>query len=194
MYKQCTRCQTDKPATVEYFIKDNRNKSGIGSACRVCVNKKARETYYEKIEERHAYYKTDRAREIVRKSKSRPEYKRLHRMSEQRRRALARQLPHDLTVEEYKDTLEYFNHSCAYCGLSGIPLQQDHVIPVIAGGGYVKDNIVPACSTCNQSKGGRDMEAWYVDSERFTITRYYHLLLFKEAYRDERDDLVYVAC
>ena len=34
-------------------------------------------------------------------------------------------------------------------------LTQDHVIPLSKGGQHIKENIVPACPSCNSKKGNR---------------------------------------
>jgi 5-methylcytosine-specific restriction endonuclease McrA len=76
------------------------------------------------------------------------------------RRARAAAVSHTLTVVEWRETLEYFDHMCAYClkplrrGAKGGPntLTQDHVIAITRGGGHTQDNVVPACWSCNARK------------------------------------------
>ena len=48
-------------------------------------------------------------------------------------------------------------HKCQYCGerFSAKNLTLDHVIPVVQGGEKSWENIVTACMSCNQKKGGR---------------------------------------
>ncbi len=48
-------------------------------------------------------------------------------------------------------------HACQYCGRKRTmhELTLDHVVPVVQGGAKSWDNIVTACITCNQRKGGR---------------------------------------
>lgn len=41
---------------------------------------------------------------------------------------------------------------CHYCGIEG-PLTADHIIPRFYGGGDEAENLVPACRTCNSSRG-----------------------------------------
>ena len=43
---------------------------------------------------------------------------------------------------------------CHYCGKKFSPalLTMDHVIPLARGGESVKNNVVPACKTCNSTK------------------------------------------
>ena len=49
------------------------------------------------------------------------------------------------------------HNSCQYCGIKAGKLQLtlDHVIPIVQGGQKSWENIVTACKTCNQKKGGR---------------------------------------
>jgi 5-methylcytosine-specific restriction endonuclease McrA len=42
-------------------------------------------------------------------------------------------------------------------------LHQEHHIPVAKGGGYTPNNILPACQSCNLSKGSRDPVEWLVN-------------------------------
>lgn len=49
------------------------------------------------------------------------------------------------------------NYTCQYCG-SRYPAEDltfDHVIPIVQGGETTWENIVTACLTCNNKKGGR---------------------------------------
>lgn len=52
----------------------------------------------------------------------------------------------------WQEVLEKYGFRCAYCGCGGT-LTQDHRIPRSRGGRTVKENIVPACHTCNNEKG-----------------------------------------
>jgi hypothetical protein len=51
-----------------------------------------------------------------------------------------------------------WNHACAYCGATSVPLEIDHVIPRSRGGSHRESNRVPACHRCNQLKGNRSIE------------------------------------
>lgn len=50
-----------------------------------------------------------------------------------------------------------WNVCCAYCGIRSAELTQDHVVPLSRGGSNTKDNILPACSSCNSRKRDRDV-------------------------------------
>lgn len=69
-----------------------------------------------------------------------------------KRRARLAGVEATLTPQEWNDLLEAYRHRCAYCGVDG-PMTQDHVVPISAGGGHTKDNVVPACQSCNSRKG-----------------------------------------
>lgn len=80
--------------------------------------------------------------------------------SGQRRRTMRRDLPATMTTEQWEFAVKQFDNKCAYCRQK-VKLTQDHVIPVSQGGYHTRQNIVPACSFCNASKGARDMQEWY---------------------------------
>ena len=49
--------------------------------------------------------------------------------------------------------------ACAYCGATD-NMSIDHVIPLSKGGTHEIDNLLPACRSCNSSKGARPLEEW----------------------------------
>jgi hypothetical protein len=79
---------------------------------------------------------------------------------DQRRRALANQLPSNFTVNQWEECKKHFNGRCAYCE-DDRRIEQEHVVPVAKGGSYTRNNIVPACARCNASKGAKNFQAWY---------------------------------
>ncbi|MEM1007698.1 MAG: RNA-guided endonuclease IscB, partial [Myxococcota bacterium] len=54
-------------------------------------------------------------------------------------------------VREY--LLEKWGRTCAYCGVQGVPLQIEHMIPKSRGGSNRVSNLTLACAACNQEKG-----------------------------------------
>ncbi|HGO5815915.1 TPA: HNH endonuclease [Mannheimia haemolytica] len=71
------------------------------------------------------------------------------------------------TEEEKKDFLETLKientKQCVYCG--GVATTWDHFRPLVRNKkptGYINEisNMVPACSTCNSSKGNNDWKSW----------------------------------
>ena len=56
-------------------------------------------------------------------------------------------------VREY--LLEKFEHRCAYCNKTGIPLQIEHIIPKSRQGTNTIANLTLACQPCNLKKGNK---------------------------------------
>ena len=84
-------------------------------------------------------------------------------------KALGAALPRDFTTKDWRAAQKFFNNKCAYCGAKG-KMTQDHFIPVKKGGGYTRDNIVPACGSCNCSKGAKDPYKWLVTKKLEFLT------------------------
>ena len=84
-------------------------------------------------------------------------------------------LPADLTAADWKQAVDYFGGSCAYCGATGT-LEREHIIPVTAGGGLTKTNIVPSCRACNQSKKARLLHDWFKYSTHYSDARLLRLV------------------
>lgn len=56
-----------------------------------------------------------------------------------------------LTLKDWKEIKKLFNYRCIYC-LKKKKLTADHYIPLSIGGKHKKENIVPACKSCNCRK------------------------------------------
>lgn len=59
--------------------------------------------------------------------------------------------------------LTKWEHRCAYCAATGLPLEIDHVIPRSHGGGDRVANLVIACRVCNLAKGDKPLEDFLAD-------------------------------
>lgn len=86
-------------------------------------------------------------------------YAKSEKMKAKKRRDYARRkgaiVPHrPVTANDWLEIQARHNHRCAYCGKQTI-LTMDHVIPVSKGGKHVKENIVPACLSCNARKNNK---------------------------------------
>lgn len=85
----------------------------------------------------------------------------------QKRRASINKTVNTLTEKDWKEALNFFGEKCSYCGCEEGFLHQEHVIPASKGGAYNKQNIIPACPSCNTKKWTHDMEEWYMKQEFF---------------------------
>ena len=57
-----------------------------------------------------------------------------------------------------RDERKKLTGRCAYCGERATGI--DHLIPRLADGPDSADNLVPACRSCNSSKGAQDVCVW----------------------------------
>lgn len=80
------------------------------------------------------------------------------RYARRRQKRMAR-VEHDLTDDQWAALLTAWG-GCAYCAVTGEPLQRDCVLAISRGGRYTIDNVVPACRSCNASKCNEEVTAW----------------------------------
>jgi 5-methylcytosine-specific restriction endonuclease McrA len=147
--------------------------------------KEYRENYYkenkETIKERNRECRKGWDSKYDKNNKDRiKEFKRNYRKTErgklmaiksfQKRRARKRELESSFTIKQWNRCKEYFNNICCYCGKDK-ELTQDHFIPLVNGGEYTKNNIVPCCLSCNSSKGNKDFLEWYPVQEFYSKER-----------------------
>lgn len=84
--------------------------------------------------------------------------------------------------------LEIYNKTdghCAYCGcdLEYKQIQIDHVVPIHNGGPDTKDNMLPACRSCNHYKHTLDIEDFRDSIERFPDVLMRDNVTYKNAVR-----------
>jgi 5-methylcytosine-specific restriction endonuclease McrA len=96
---------------------------------------------------------------------------------EQRRKARKRKLAATLTREQWVSIKKHFDNRCAYCGKEKA-LTQEHFIPLVDGGEYTHNNILPACRSCNCSKNNKDFFSWYPNHKHYDKHRERKILKF----------------
>lgn len=64
-------------------------------------------------------------------------------------------VPYKKVVLTRKNILRRDSYKCAYCGRSDIPLTIDHIVPKAKGGQDTWENLISACTICNNKKGDR---------------------------------------
>ncbi len=69
-----------------------------------------------------------------------------------------RKVPYKRIMLTRKNILVRDGHRCQYCGGAKGPMTVDHVVPKTMGGRESWDNLVCACSRCNNKKGDRTPE------------------------------------
>ena len=90
-----------------------------------------------------------------------------------------RMIKEQVTTDEWKEILVRFDNTCAYCG-SNKDLTQDHIKAISKGGKHEVNNLVPACKTCNSSKGNRDVGEWYLSRTFYDFEKYKKIIRHNE--------------
>ena len=67
-------------------------------------------------------------------------------------------VPYKKVVLTRKNILRRDRYKCAYCGRGDLTLTMDHILPKARGGDDSWDNLVSACTVCNNKKGDRTPE------------------------------------
>lgn len=117
------------------------------------------------LEKGRAYYARNRGKVQEKNRRIRDadplKYREIRRRAKVRRRsANLRSLTPMLTGEQMAERFALFGNRCAYCG-EREKLTHDHVLALSRGGLDEPLNIVPACRSCNSSKGAQLVEPWY---------------------------------
>jgi 5-methylcytosine-specific restriction endonuclease McrA len=73
----------------------------------------------------------------------------------------------------WQDQIKKSGFKCFYCGkqCTAQSLQQDHVIPLSKNGLHCMENLMPACRSCNASKGNKDAYLWYLSQPFLAINK-----------------------
>jgi len=71
-----------------------------------------------------------------------------------------------LAKRRYRQSIyEAWNYCCGYCSAPATSL--DHIVPKFNSGSSYRNNLIPACRSCNQDKASLNMEEWYKIQEFF---------------------------
>jgi len=95
--------------------------------------------------------------------------------NEQEPLSLLYELTPRLAKKRYRQSIyEAWHHQCGYCGETATSL--DHIIPRFRSGSSNRNNLVPACRSCNANKGSQNMEEWYKKQEFFDNLKFVKLV------------------
>jgi len=188
-YRTCTKCGTEREETTEMFGKDKKSIGGLRTICRNCYSIQQSEYYKNKRDkillDKHQYYLINKERILestkqyqevnkdkiyVYSKRYRKDNRDLFNTHHQKRRTKMNSLISNFTANQWVQLKKDFDSKCAYCGKTK-PLAQDHFVPVIKGGEYTIDNIIPTCRSCNSSKGSKDFFKWYLVYEHYSKER-----------------------
>ena len=93
-----------------------------------------------------------------------------------------------LAKRRYRQSIyEAWDYCCGYCSAPATSL--DHIVPKFNSGSSHRNNLIPACRTCNQTKASLNMEEWYKIQKFFDEER---LLKIQEwVKKDTSNSIVY---
>lgn len=164
-FKYCKECEEWKQMDSSNFYVSSKTKDGHSAFCKECHNKLSKKWQKENPE---------RYDEIMKRHKETDKFKQTRQIwveenmdaIRERSRYKSANRRHKITDEEWETCKEYFNYSCAYCGVTeeehkekySQRIHKEHAHPV-----NVNDlsNCIPSCLMCNTSKGEKTLEEWY---------------------------------
>jgi len=174
--RTCTRCKQELSLDCFGIKKRTNSKDGYKSQCKECTNKTNAEyrinnlqkelqrsrNYYEKnkeqVNKKHRnHYQANKNEYLERQRKyikANPEKSKDY-VNTRRARKLANGIYKLLNKELFK----IYNSACFYCGSVDF-IEADHLIPLSRGGRHSVGNLVPACRSCNRSKGNKYLAEW----------------------------------
>lgn len=143
--KRCECCGVEKP--LSEFYKQSYTEKFL-NICKQCTNIK-RSVEHNRI--RHSKFVS---KEKIRELDKNIEYPR----------------------EDWRDAMIHFSRSCAFCGkpegrAKVDRMDFDHLVPISKGGKTVRENVIPACRTCNRGRGARDWRDWFRKQPFYSVER-----------------------
>lgn len=91
---------------------------------------------------------------------NRTNMERLRTYSHKRRAALKGIDSPGVPASVFRKQCQEREYRCSYCFVQTSRLQREHVVPLARGGRDAPDNVIPACKTCNSSKGAKLLHDW----------------------------------
>lgn len=189
--KICTICNEVKSLTDYYSQKKFSKKRGeyiyYNPECKECTRKKAlfwqkdnRERWNESVAQRFKNTEKHRIAKRLRTKKRQSDgYLREYQQNnkDKIREYNKQHRIHNISNEEWQECKNYFDNSCAYCGISEekhIQLfrQQLHKEHVDHEGSNGLSNCIPSCRKCNSQKWKFTLEEWYNENNQdYSVTR-----------------------
>ncbi len=199
--KKCTKCEETYPATEEFFYKQKTHtkKKGsfykLSSWCKPCTIKNSfqwaksidperRKEYFKKCDSQQ--YRKELKREYSKKQKESGYYKQYQEDNKDKFSGYGKNRrmnkEHEISETEWFECLDFFNNSCAYCGISEGEAYEKydqllHKEHVDHDGANDITNCVPSCKGCNASKHLFSLNEWYNDDNPIYSKRRYNRIV-----------------
>lgn len=183
-YKYCNKCNEYHPASADYFYPNKSNSiDGLNPYCIEQTIIKSEQWALENPERRKELknkynqrdYIIERRRQSTKLRKELGKEKEWHQKNPHKASMYSKDKQlyrtHDITDEEWINCKQYFDNSCAYCGLNqdlhlknykGKPKLYDlHREHVDDKGANDLSNCIPSCHMCNSEKWEFEFDEWY---------------------------------
>jgi Zn finger protein HypA/HybF involved in hydrogenase expression len=158
--KICTKCNTPKPATPEYFTREKRNRNGLRAECKEC-RAKSDLIRYHGDGGREKYYKTRHE-----KSPHRTALNNLRNRDREGKRKFLLGEARTPEAEAYIKYLQTITH-CPDCAKElvwysegGKKNDSASFDRIDSNGDYTKENVRIVCFHCNSQKGDLLVDEW----------------------------------
>jgi hypothetical protein len=203
IYRKCSRCDEWFVENLDNFYMMNKShpERGYTAMCRKCSTKDRMDyryqdaEHYEKVRQQRlkSIKKDDRSKIHNEQTKAwmkqnSEQYKNYGKQYWKDNPDKAREYNenrqhknHVISKPEWNSCKDYFNNSCAYCGLSAsqhyrkykgeVVLNDLHKEHVDHEGLRYIENCVPSCVHCNSSKWKHPIEEWYRQQDFFSEER-----------------------
>lgn len=199
VYKQCRDCNEWFPCNEDFYYKNKGNgNDGLNTYCKSCTSKRNTKWQKDNPDKKKVYYTKwnhkPESKKKIKESNARRmvdgrmlDYQRRNKDKLKLYRDNRKEHHHQISNKEWESCKEYFNHECAYCGMSEedhrkIYKQQLHKEHVIHEGRNDLKNCVPSCKECNSKKNIFSFNSWYnEDNPKYSRERYlkiYHWIRF----------------
>lgn len=176
-----------------YTSEDMRVDGRVLRRCVYCGEWKSLDTEYARNGSTElgepAYRRDCKTCYNIRRNENRTKKKHTDFIGGQKRRG---EVDPQLSHQEWKECVIFFGGECAYCGATprkGQRLTRDHLHPMSDGGATTQDNIVPACRSCNSSKGAEDFKDWFMKQAFFSQERLNKIFKWRTMLRMIGEDL-----
>ena len=170
--KTCSMCNLEKKG--DGFFKNNGNKSGLSHQCKACQKEYMnayRKYNHDSLKIYGKNYRCNnrsKLREKNRKRNHTPTTKERKRNYQSKVRAKKNQQEF-VDWPTISEMIDEHTGRCATCERTeeeipyhtkGYKWSIDHIMPIIMGGGWTRDNAQLLCWECNSRKGGKSPQQW----------------------------------
>ena len=178
-------CFLELPKTQIYYCKQNKNKDDFETMCKKCrggqygikslnvINKMKgyryctscerllpEDEFFIKNKKKNKRYSICKECKYIYEAKRRKSY-----------------YNSNYTYEDWEFAKKFWTDEngeihCAYCNEIVLNPAMEHIIPFAKGGEFTKNNIIPACKSCNSQKGTKSLDEFYQSSDKFNEELY----------------------